>query len=38
MSRDIEQVQSNLGTEKHSVDAQQLRIASIEEVLQLEAT
>jgi len=38
MNRDIEQVQSDLGTEQHSADAQQLRNASIEEVLLLEAT
>ena len=38
MNRDIEQVQSDLSTEKHTVDAQKLRNASIEEVLLLEAT
>ena len=38
MNRDIEQAQSDLGTEQHSVDAQKLRNASIEEVLLLEAT
>jgi hypothetical protein len=38
MNRDIERVQSDPGSEKHFVDARQIRNASIEEVLKLEAT
>jgi len=38
MNRDIEQVQSDLSIEQHSVDTTQLKRASIEEVLQWEAT
>jgi hypothetical protein len=38
MNRDIEIVGSERGTEQHSVDAKQLKSASIEEVLLWEAT
>jgi len=38
MNRDIEIVGPDYGTEQHSVDAKQLRKASIKEVLLWEAT
>jgi len=38
MSRDIDSIESTRGNEQHSVDAIQLRNASVKEVLEWEAT